>query len=39
MSGSMYEFWNGLGDARGYVVGAAVTFPCVLLHILAPSRL
>jgi hypothetical protein len=39
VSGSTYEFWNGLGDARGYVVGAAVTFLGVLLHIFAPLRL
>lgn len=33
--GSMHEFWNGLGDARGYVLGAVVTIFGVLLNVLA----
>jgi hypothetical protein len=32
---AMEDFWNGLGDARGYVVGAAVTFLGVLINVLA----
>ena len=29
------DFWGGLGGARGYVVGAAVTFVGVLVNIRA----
>lgn len=31
----MNDFWEGLGDARGFVVGAAVTFLGVLINVIA----